>query len=172
MFKTTASSEFPESLHSGTSAGHDEVGTSNATSRSLLEKPSKSFRMLKDAPNLRARGGFTLLTILLSPFGTVGPPPGITGSVEAGGLANFISNILKLLIVLAGVYAVFNFVLAGYAFMSAGDDPKKMAGAWAKIYQTLLGLVFAAGAFVIASLAGSLIFKDPNALLQLKIFGP
>lgn len=112
-----------------------------------------------------------LLTILLSPFGTVDLPPGIS-SLEDGGLTNFISNILKFLIVIAGVYAVFNFVLAGLAFMSAGDDPKKMAGAWAKIWQTLLGLIFAAGAFVIASLAGSLLFNDPDALLQLKIFGP
>lgn len=114
----------------------------------------------------------TLLTILFSPFGTVNPPPGITTGVEGGGLTNLVSNILKTLIVLAGVYAVFNFVLAGFAFMSAGDDPKKVQGAWQKIWQTLIGLVFAAGAFVIAALAGQLIFKDANALLQIKIFGP
>ena len=114
----------------------------------------------------------TFLTILFSPFGTVNPPPGITTSVEGGGLTILVGNILKTLIVLAGVYAVFNFVLAGFAFMSAGDDPKKVQGAWQKIWQTLIGLIFAAGAFVIAALAGQLIFKDPDALLQIKIFGP
>ena len=55
--------------------------------------------------------------------------------------------------------------------MSAGDDPKKVQGAWQKIWQTLIGLIFAAGAFVIAALVGQLIFKDANALLQIKIFG-
>lgn len=104
-------------------------------------------------------------------FGQVKPPPGVTKGVEEGGLTDLINNFLKLLIVGAGLYALFNFVLAGYAFMSAGDDPKKMAAAWAKIWQTLLGLTLAAGAFVIAALVGWLIFRDPNTLLQLKIFG-
>ena len=112
---------------------------------------------------------FTLFTILFSPFGTVSPPTGVA-SVETG-LPTLVGNILKTLIVIAGVYAVFNFVLAGYAFMSAGDDPKKVQGAWQKIWQTLIGLIFAAGAFVIAALVGQLIFKDANALLQIKIFG-
>ena len=115
---------------------------------------------------------FTLLTILLSsPFGTVPAPAGITG-VEDGGLASFISNILKLLIILAGIFAVFNFVTAGLAFMSAGDDPKKMSDAWGKIWKTLLGLVFAAGAFVIAELASQLIFKGQYSILDPQIFGP
>jgi len=106
-------------------------------------------------------------------IGEVKPPPieGFKGLRE-GGLTIFINNILKLLIVGAGIYAVINLVLAGYAFMSAGDDPKKVAGAWAKIWQTLLGLAFAAGAFVLAAIFGQLIFKDPGALLQLRIFGP
>jgi len=103
-------------------------------------------------------------------FGRVNPPPGITADI--GGLATFLNIIIKLLIVGAGIYGVFNLVLAGYAFMSAGDDPKKMAGAWGKIWQTLLGLTVAAGAFVLAAIFGQLLFGDPNALLQLKIFTP
>jgi hypothetical protein len=107
-------------------------------------------------------------------FGQVSPPPGVKefkgGSLE--GLPLFINAIIKLLIVGAGIYALINLVLAGYAFMSAGDDPKKMAGAWNKIWQTLLGLAFAAGSFVLAAIFGKLIFGDYNALLQLRIFGP
>lgn len=114
---------------------------------------------------------FNLLTILFSPFGTVNPPPGVT-DIQSGGLGAFISTLLKLLIVLAGVYAVFNFVLAGYAFMSAGDDPKKVQGAWQKIWQTIIGLIFAAGAFVIAELVSQLIFKGQYSILNPKIFQP
>jgi hypothetical protein len=107
-------------------------------------------------------------------FGRVNPPPGVnqySGGFLAG-FPNFINNVLKFLIVVAGVYALFNFVVAGYSFMSAGDDPKKVAGAWSKIWQTVLGLAFAAGAFVLAAIFGQIIFGDPNALLQLRIFGP
>ena len=88
------------------------------------------------------------------------------------GIPNLASNVIKTLIVLAGVYAFFNILLAGYAFLSAGDDPKKIAGAWAKIWQSILGLTVAAGAFVLAAIFGALLFGDFDALLQLRIFTP
>ena len=103
-------------------------------------------------------------------FGQVNPPPGI--SADVGGLAIFLNIIIKFLIVGAGIFAVFNLVFAGYAFMSAGDDPKKAAGAWAKIYQTILGLAVAAGAFVLAAIFVQLLFGEADALLQLRIFTP
>jgi hypothetical protein len=109
-------------------------------------------------------------------FGNVNPPPGINiyGNVTdgAGGLTLFIGNILKTLIFAAGVYALFNVVLAGYAFMSAGDDPKKIAGAWAKIWQSLLGLLVAAGSFVIMGIISRLLFGNFFYIFGLKIFGP
>jgi hypothetical protein len=106
-------------------------------------------------------------------IGNVNPPPGLIrfGNITEGGTI-FINIILNTLIVIAGLYAVFNLVLAGYAFMSAGDDPKKVAGAWAKIWQTILGLVIAAGALVLAAIFGKIIFGDWNALLRLRLFGP
>lgn len=107
-------------------------------------------------------------------FGKVSPPPGVSsfGGVTEGGLTSFLNTVLKLLIVFAGVYAVFNLVTAGYGFMSAGDDPKKVAAAWGKIWRTLIGLLLAVGAFVLAALFGQILFGDPNALLQIKLFGP
>lgn len=110
---------------------------------------------------------------LIAQLGNVNPPPGV-GKYIGGtaGLSQFVSNIVKLLIVGAGIYAVFNLVLAGYAFMSAGGDPKKIEGAWAKIWQTLLGLAVAAGSLVLAAIFGQLIFGDASALLRLRIFGP
>ncbi len=109
-----------------------------------------------------------------NPFGPINPPPGVSKYSGGGleGLSTFLNNILKLLVIGAGVYALINLVIAGYGFMSAGDDPKKVAGAWQKIWQTLLGLAFAAGAFVLAAIFGQLIFNDPGALLQLRFFGP
>jgi hypothetical protein len=101
-------------------------------------------------------------------FGQIKPPPGVEkfGSAQQGGIGKFLNLIFQSLIVIAGVYALINLVLAGYAFMSAGDDPKKVAGAWAKIWQTLLGLAFAAGAFVLAAIFGQLLFDDPMFILK------
>lgn len=95
-----------------------------------------------------------------NPFGTIPPPSGLEKYSGNPGTAigTLIQYAVWILIVGAGIYALFNFILAGYAFMSAGDDPKKVEGAWAKIWQTALGLAFAAGAFVLAAIFGQLIF--------------
>lgn len=105
---------------------------------------------------------------MLSIFGEIKPPEPLKkfGSIESGGLGNFINLILKIMIVGAGIYSLFNLVLAGYAFLSAGEDPKKMTDAWGKIWQTILGLAFTAGAFVLAAIFGKLIFGDWNAILS------
>jgi len=110
----------------------------------------------------------------MNPFGTIAPPIGVANYSNGtlSGLSLFLNNILKIMIAGAGIYALINLLLAGYAFMSAGDDSKKVAGAWAKIWQTMLGLAFAAGSFVLAGIFGKLIFGDYNALLQIRIFTP
>src|SRR5688572_8772980 len=93
-----------------------------------------------------------------NPFGSIVPPPEVSGFSTSGGSAigKLIQLSIWVLIIGACIYALFNFVLAGYAFMSAGDDAKAVAGAWAKIYQTIIGLLFAAGAFVLAAIFGQL----------------
>ncbi len=95
-----------------------------------------------------------------NPFGSIpAPETALSGSADAGqAFGKLLNLVLQALIVGAAIYALINLVLAGYAFMSAGDDPKKVEGAWAKIWQTLLGLAFAAGAFVLAAIFGQLIF--------------
>lgn len=107
---------------------------------------------------------------LLAQLGTVPLPSPLThfGDVNTGP-ANLLNLAVKVLLVGGGIYALFNLILAGYAFLGAGDDPKKMEGAWARIYQTALGLVFMAGAFVLAAIFGLLIFGDAGAILNPKI---
>jgi hypothetical protein len=106
-----------------------------------------------------------------NPFGTIAPPAGLEkyGDNPGTAIGSLIQTVIWVLIVGAGIYALFNFVLAGYAFMSAGDDPKKVAGAWAKIWQTALGLAVTAGAFVLAAIFGQLIFGNPMFIINPQI---
>ncbi|MCX6704294.1 MAG: hypothetical protein NTZ07_02500 [Candidatus Woesebacteria bacterium] len=106
-----------------------------------------------------------------NPFGTIPPPAGLEKYSGDPGTAigTLIQYVIWILIVGAGVYALLNLVLAGYAFMSAGDDPKKVAGAWSKIWQSLLGLAITAGAFVLAAIFGQLIFGQWDFILNPKI---
>lgn len=103
-------------------------------------------------------------------FGTITPPDAIKKYSDPGtGIGNLLNMVFKSMIVIAGVYALFNLIFAGYAFMSAGDDAKKVAGAWAKIWQSLLGLAIAAGAFVLAAIFGQLIFNQWDFILNPQI---
>jgi len=101
-------------------------------------------------------------------------PPAAIGKYSPGpeGLFSFINNILKLLIYGAGLFALFNFIFAGYGFITAGGDAEKMNIAWSKIWQSILGLLVAAGAFVIAGVIGLIIFGDAGAILQPKLYKP
>ena len=110
----------------------------------------------------------------MNPFGKVEAPAGLSNySGDAGtAIGQLVNTLLRTLIVGAAIYALFNLVLAGYAFLSAGDDSKKVAGAWAKIWQTMLGLAVAAGSFVLAAIFGQLIFGQWDFILSPKITIP
>ena len=107
---------------------------------------------------------------------------GIFGNIEApadnvyfntnesgGGLFLLISNILKLAGVIAGLFFVFQIIMAGYGYISANGDPKKTEAAWAKIYQSAIGLAIVASAFVLASIVGKIFGIN---ILTPVIYGP
>lgn len=108
-----------------------------------------------------------------NPFGSVPAPVGIT-SVTDNGLVNFGSAIIMLLVVIAGVYSLFNFVLAGIAMISSEGDPQKMEKARQKIFMSVLGLVVIAASFIMAALAGLILFGPDNfdAFINPSISGP
>jgi len=114
---------------------------------------------------------------MLDVIGGITPPPpfqGKTGQYGGyqSGLIGFFNNIVLLLIVVGGIWAFINLILAGYGFLSAGDDPKKMEAAWQKIWQSMLGLLFILGSFVLAAIFGYLLFGNPTAILKPKVYGP
>lgn len=104
-------------------------------------------------------------------IGTVRDP--ITGSLS-GGLANvtsLLSSIIRAITIAAGVWALINFVLAGFGYITSGGNPEKVQNAWAKIYQSLIGLVIIMLSFALAGLLGAILFGDPTAILSPKIQG-
>lgn len=102
------------------------------------------------------------------PFGKITQPVQTARFGGDPGLAfgNILQLIFNVLIVAGGIWALLNFILAGYAFLAAGDNPKGVESAWAKIYQTIIGLVFLVGAFLIAGVIGLLIYGRADALLH------
>jgi hypothetical protein len=108
------------------------------------------------------------------PIGKITPPswwtlPGIdpiTGQLI--GPIGLLNSFLKLIFIVAGLWAFLNLILAGFGFISAGGDPKNVTKAWDKIWQTLVGLLIIVASFLLAAIFGMLLFKDPTAILQPK----
>lgn len=111
-------------------------------------------------------------------IGKITPPvpfqpgePGQYGDFTSG-LTGFLNNLVRLLIVAGGIWAFINLILAGYGFLGAGDDPKKIEAAWKKIWMSALGLGFILASFLLAAILGHLLFGSTTAILQPKIYGP
>lgn len=111
---------------------------------------------------------FIITFLPVSVFGDLKQPSVLTnfGYVDTGGIGVFIQFALNLMIVAGAIYALFNFALAGYGFLSAGNDPKKLQASWGKIWQTIIGLVLVAGTFVLSGIIGELVFGDWNFILR------
>jgi hypothetical protein len=83
----------------------------------------------------------------------IGPVPNPTrfASPNGEGLFLFLGNILKLVGTVAGIYMIIQIILGGIGYISASGDPKKAQMAWAKIYQSLMGMIIISSAFVLAA---------------------
>jgi len=106
-------------------------------------------------------------------FGEIKSPTNV--KQDLSNLANMgvlLNNILRLLIIVAGIYTLLNIILAGYQFIGASGDPKKIEVAWGKIWQSLIGLIIIVGSFALAALLSKIIFGDPKIIFNPKIIGP
>ena len=90
----------------------------------------------------------------------------VFGSGGTGGLILMINNTLRLVFIVAGMYAFINILIAGGKYMTAGGDAAQIEECWAKIWQSLVGLIIMIGAFAFAVLIGQLFFGDAGALLN------
>jgi len=102
---------------------------------------------------------------MLQIFGNITPPKPIadlnTESGEiGGGLFILLNRIFTLIGVAAGIFFVIQILLAGFAYISASGDQKKTEAAWAKIYQSIIGLVIVSSAFVLTAVIGRLVGMD------------
>lgn len=104
-------------------------------------------------------------------LGTIKPP--ISGAPTGPEfLMNLLTNIIRFALLIAGIYAFINFILAGYSFLSAGGEPKNIANAWQKIWMTIVGLIVIVGSFLLIAVVSFLVYGDPLKILNPVIFGP
>lgn len=112
-------------------------------------------------------------------FGTIDAPAGVakynTAALgETGsdiGLILFLSNIIRIATVAAGVWVMINFILAGWAYISSAGDSKAATDASAKMTNSLIGLAIIIGSYTLAALIGLVFFGDASYILNPQITG-
>lgn len=110
---------------------------------------------------------------MLSVFGEIKatPLPATYRSVTTG-LPIFISNIVRLIMIGAGIFAFINLVIAGLLYVTSAGDEKKVSQALASINMSLIGLVVLIASFAITGIVSYILFGDATAILQPTIYGP
>ena len=106
-------------------------------------------------------------------FGQIEAPQGVAqlnDQDESGmGLILFISNIIKIATIVAGVWTMFNFIIAGFTYITSANDSGKIAKIGESLTNSVVGLVIIVASYTIAAIIGLLIFGDATYIISPQI---
>jgi uncharacterized membrane protein len=75
-------------------------------------------------------------------------------------ITKIISNAIGVLTIVAGIWFLFQAILAGYNYLSAGGDKTRIEAAGRKLTNAILGLVIVVAAYGILALIGTFLGTD------------
>lgn len=95
--------------------------------------------------------------------GTIDLPTGIPKDVIQ--TTTIVSAIIRFVVVIAGVFALWQLVTGGFAFITSGGDKGKITEAQNKMQMSIIGLVVIAASFIIIAIISKVLFGDFGAIL-------
>lgn len=109
-------------------------------------------------------------------FGTIDKPQGID-RFESGvegeiGILTFFSSLLQVATVIAGLWVLLNFVLAGYEYITSQGDTGAHAKVRQKLTNSILGLVIIAISYTVVAIVGLILFGSASYFLNPQIVSP
>ncbi len=104
----------------------------------------------------------------LGPFGQKTAANGTTALTQ---VATTISAIIGFMTIAAGIWFMFEMLFAGYEWISAGGDAKKLEAARERITHGFMGLLIVIGAWALLAVTGQflgtdLLISNPGAIIQ------
>jgi len=96
--------------------------------------------------------------------GELGPFAGKSFSSPLGTLLDYVSSIIGVMTIFASIWFLFQILYAGYEWISAGGDTKKISAARDRITHAFIGLVIVVGAWSLLAVAGQ--FFGYNTLVN------
>ena len=94
--------------------------------------------------------------------GTIIAPGKATVAAETGGL---ISAIIRFIVVIAGLFTLWQFLSGGLAFITSNGDKGKLTEAQNKIQMSIVGLIIMAASFIIIAIISKVLFGEFNTIL-------
>ncbi|MBP7768520.1 hypothetical protein KA082_01670 [Candidatus Woesebacteria bacterium] len=92
-------------------------------------------------------------------------------NVRGIGIFVFINSLVRVFIIICGIWTLFNFLYSGYLLIAAQSDTKVYQEVKDKVTMTMIGLGIIAGAYMIAALIGLIFFGDAGFILNPQLQG-
>ena len=109
-------------------------------------------------------------------FGRVQPPLGVdrynAQSPDNLGIVLFISNLIKLATLIAGIWVLINFILAGYTYLNSAGDSGAHSKVRDQMTMSVIGLVIIVTSYTLTALISYVVFGDPGYVLNPQLQGP
>ena len=115
--------------------------------------------MKKLIPSLFAASYFLLNAGIIRAqdiVGTIQPPQTVIR--EVGQTNVFISAIVRFITVIAGLYAMWQFLTGGFGYITSGGDKSKIQQSTQQILMAIVGLAIIGASFILGAIIGRLLF--------------
>lgn len=110
-------------------------------------------------------------------FGNIQAPPGVAEiNAQAGdsgiGIIIFFSNLIKLIAIVAGLWTMLNFILAGFTYVTSSGDSGAIDKIGTKLTLSVVGLGLIVASYTIAAVIGLIFFADASFIINPQIPSP
>jgi hypothetical protein len=105
-------------------------------------------------------------------FGRINAPAGVdkynAQAVGAGGigLMLFVSNLISLSTIIAGIWVFINFIMAGWIYITSSGDSAAHKKVGEKLTMSVMGIVIIVAAYTITALISLIVFGDAKYILS------
>lgn len=103
-------------------------------------------------------------------FGSINPPAGVDKFNQAAGgeigIIIFLSSLIRLATIVAGIWVMINFILAGWTYITNPGDSSVNEKVSKKLINSVIGLAIVALAYTIAAAIGYIIFGDAGYIIN------
>lgn len=108
-----------------------------------------------------------------SVFGKIEEPVGVAAYNQDApnniGLLKFISNMIKIASIVAGVWVMFNFITAGFTYVTSAGDSSAYGKIGEKLSYSVSGLLLIVASYTLAGIVSLIVFGNATYILNPEI---